>query len=141
MEHLPQFISHHWALGCALVAVLILIYINEWFSQKQAALSLSPQGVVEKINHDAAVIIDLRDQDAFSGGHIIQAIRANADDFKQPKMVKYKTKPIVLVCTKGIQAQALATQLKSQGFTSTMVLAGGLTAWQAAGLPLVKGNK
>ncbi len=141
MEQVSQFIMNHWALCLALVGILLLIYINEWFTKTKGPQAQSPQLVVEKINHEDAVVIDLRDQDAFSAGHIINAIRAAADDFDLPRMDKYKQKNIILVCTRGIQAQTLATKLKSKGFANPMVLAGGLTAWQSASLPLVKGNK
>jgi len=140
MEQLGQFIINHWALCLALVAIILLIYINEWLSQQQLAKALSPQQAVEKINHESAVVIDLRDQEAFSAGHIINAVRAAPDDFNLPRMDKYKTKSIILVCPKGTLSQTLAAKLKSQSFTDVMVLAGGLTAWQIAGLPLVKGK-
>ncbi len=141
MEHITQFAINHWQLCLALVVLLILIGLNELFTQMTSPKALSPQSAVEKINHDSAVVIDIRNQEAFASGHIINAIRASAEDFSLPRMQKYKSKPIILVCSKGIQAQTLASKLKSDGFTSTMVLAGGMTAWQSAGLPLVKGNK
>ncbi len=141
MEQVGQFIMNHWVLSLALVGILLLIYINEWFTKAKGPQALSPQLVVEKINHDEAVVIDLRDQEAFSAGHIINAVRAAADDFDLPRMDKYKQKTVILVCTRGIQAQTLASKLKSKGFVNAMVLAGGLTAWQSAGLPLVKGSK
>lgn len=141
MEQISQFIINHWALCLALVGIILLIQLNEWFTKTQGPQALSPQLVVEKINHDEAVVIDLRDQEAFSAGHIIHAIRATADDFDLPRMDKYKQKTVILVCTRGIQAQTVASKLKSKGFVNPAVLAGGLTAWQSAGLPLVKGNK
>jgi rhodanese-related sulfurtransferase len=141
MEHFSQFITNHWPLWLAFFGILILIYINEWFTQKRAPVSLSPQSVVEKINRENSVIFDLRDKEAFSAGHIIHAIRASAEDFTQPRMAKYKTKSLILVCTKGIHSQSLASKLKTQGYEQVMVLAGGLTAWQNAELPLVKGHK
>jgi len=141
MEQLNQFIMHHWQLCAAFLGILLIIYINEWFTQKRSAVALSPQMAVEKINHEDAVIIDIRDQEAFSTGHIINAVRASAKDFEQPRMSKYKDKPIILVCPRGQQTPALANKLKSQGFSKAMVLTGGIAAWQTAGLPLVKGNK
>lgn len=141
MEQVSQFMMNHWALCLALVGILLLIYINEWFTKTKGPQALSPQLVVEKMNHDDAVVIDLRDQEAFSAGHIINAIRATADDFDLPRMDKYKQKPLILVCTRGIQAQTLANKLKSKGFVTPMVLSGGMTAWQSAGLPIVKGTK
>lgn len=141
MGQLNQFMTNHWELCLAFLVITLLIYINEWISLKKAPKSLSPQAVIEKINHEAATIIDLREQALFSAGHIINAIRATADDFALPRLLKYKNKPVILVCAKGVQSQSLATKLSVQGFEHAMILAGGLTAWQDAGLPLVKGNK
>ena len=140
MGQVGQFIINHWELWLALVVVLLLIFINEFLAQKKRAKELSPQAAVNLINHDNAVIIDLRDSDSFRKGHIIDAIQATADDFEQQKMDKYKTKTLLLVCARGLQSAALATKLREQGFSQPMVLAGGIAAWQAADLPLIKGK-
>lgn len=137
MEHLGQFISNHWQLSAAFIVVLVLMLINELISQKKKAAALSPQLVVDKINNENAVVIDLRDKKAFDNGHIIDAIQAVEADFAQPKMTKYKTKPLILVCDRGIQASSLAAKLKTQGY-SPFVLQGGIEAWKATNLPLVK---
>lgn len=140
MDQIGQFISNHWELWLALIVILLFIFINELLSQKKRAKELSPAAVVELINHSDAVVIDLRDQETFRSGHITDAICASADDFQKSKMDKYKTKPLVLVCARGLQSSALASKLRTQGFTQPMVLSGGLTAWQAASLPLIKGK-
>lgn len=140
MGQLGQFIINHWVLWSLLVIMLILIYINELLTQKKRAKELSPQAAVNLINHDNATVIDLRDADTFSKGHIIDAVRVSAEDFNQQRMAKYKEKPIILVCAKGLQSAPLATKLKQEGFTQPMVLAGGMAAWQAADLPMIKGK-
>ena len=140
MDLLGQFIINHWALWLALVVVLLLIFINEKLAQKKRAKELSPQTAVNLINNDNAVVIDLRDTDTFRKGHIIDSIRATADDFNQQRMDKYKEKPLILVCSRGLQSGPLAAKLKQQGFSQPMVLAGGIDAWQAADLPLIKGK-
>lgn len=141
MEQLLQFYTNHWALGLALVLILALIFINEFLAQKKRAKELSPTAAIEMINHENAAVIDLREAEPFRAGHIIDAIRASTDDFNQHRMDKYKNTPIILVCARGLQSATLATKLRGQGFTQPMVLAGGITAWQAANLPLVKGKK
>lgn len=140
MEHAGQFITNHWQLWLALVVVLLAIFINEFIAQKQRGKELSATAAVEMINHENAIIIDLRDAETFRAGHIIDAINATADDFSQQRMVKYKTKPIIFVCARGLQSAPLTAKLRTQGFTQPMVLAGGIAAWQAASLPLVKGK-
>lgn len=138
MEQLTQFIAQHWQLSAAFVGILILILINELWSQKNNPKMLSPAGVVEYINDKNAIIIDLRPQEAFVSGHITNAMNMQIDD---NRIEQYKTKPLILVCAKGLQSNTYANQLKKQGFEEPMVLNGGMNAWTTAGLPTVKGKK
>jgi rhodanese-related sulfurtransferase len=141
MGQFNPFIFHHWQQITAFIVILLLIVINELLSQRKRSKTLSPQGAIDKINHEDAVVIDLRDQEAFSAGHIINAVRIVPGDLNANRLDKYKNKPIILVCARGLQAEKVANQLKSNGIAEPIVLSGGLSAWQTAGLPLVKGNK
>lgn len=138
MGQLTQFITNHWQLCAALIVVLLFILVNEIISQKKRAAELSPAAAIDMINHDDALVIDIRDTEAFRTGHIINAIRASSEDFQQQRLDKYKDKPLILVCQRGLQAQALAQKLRGLGFSKPMVLAGGIAAWQSASLPVVK---
>ncbi|HBI22239.1 MAG TPA: rhodanese-like domain-containing protein [Legionella sp.] len=138
MDHMAQFITNHWQLWLALVILLAAIFIQELLAQKKRAEELSPAAAVQRMNHDHAVVIDLRDTEAFRTGHIIDSIHATPDEFTQQRMDKYKSKPIIFVCAKGLQSAALAAKLRGLGFTKPMVLAGGIAAWQTAGLPLTQ---
>lgn len=140
MQQLTQFTTNHWQLVLALIVILIIIFINELISLKKRDKELSPSAAVEMINHENAVVFDLRDAEAFRAGHIIDAIHVSADELSEKRMEKYKTKPVILACARGLQSAALATKLRTRGFTQPMVLAGGITAWQTAGLPLIKGK-
>ncbi|KTD50292.1 rhodanese domain-containing protein [Legionella quinlivanii] len=140
MGQLGQFIVNHWALWLGLILILLLILINEIQSQKKRAKEVSPQQAVHFINRDDATVIDLRDLETYRKGHIINSVRASVEDFEQQSLDKYKDKPIILVCAKGLQSTALAAKLRAQGFTAPMILAGGISAWQNADLPLVKGK-
>lgn len=141
MAQLSLFIIAHWELWLALVILLVLIMLNEVVLQKKQPKSLSPAAAVRAINDEQAIIIDLRDETTYREGHIIDAVRASADEFETARMDKYKSQPLILVCARGLQSPALATKLRAQGFTHTMVLAGGIAAWQASNMPVVKGNK
>lgn len=140
MGQIGQFIFNHWLLWAGLVFVLVLILVNELQAQKMGAKSLSPRAAVDLINHQDAVVIDLRDAESYRKGHIIDSMRASKDDFQEQRMDKYKDKPLILVCSKGNQSLELATLLKHQGFVKPFVLEGGLVAWQNAELPLIKGK-
>lgn len=140
MGQIGQFILNHWPLWLALIVILLLIFINELQSQKKQAKALSPQAAVNLINHQDAVVIDIRDAESFRKNHIIDAIRTSEEDFQKQRMDKYKEKPLILVCARGLQSAQLAAKLREQGFSQPLVLAGGMNAWQAADLPVVKGK-
>ncbi|MGQ3888755.1 rhodanese-like domain-containing protein [Legionella sp. CNM-1927-20] len=140
MAQLGHFIINHWLLWALLLVVLIAIFINELAERKKQGQEVSPQAAVKLINENDAVVIDLRDEENYRKGHIINAVRATPESFNGKQMSKYKTKPIILVCAQGLESKTLAAQLRQQGFTQPMVLSGGINAWQNADLPLVKGK-
>lgn len=139
MEQLSQFIKNHPLLWLALMVILILIFVSELLAQKKKSHALSPQAAVDKINNDNAVVIDIRNKELFNKAHIPNAIQVNMDDLSPAKLNKYKNKPLILVCARGIQSLTAANKLRAQGFDA-MVLQGGTEAWQSADLPLVKGK-
>ena len=141
MEHMYEFIVNHWPLWVALLVLLLVIFANELISNKQSAEQVSSQTAVEMMNHENAIVFDLRALDTYRSGHIINSIHATEAEFNSQKMLKYKNKLILLVCAQGIQSQSLAKRLRAQGFINPKVLSGGIAAWISAGMPLVKGRK
>ena len=140
MQQLTQFLNHNWAMSTALVIIFFLILLNEIQFLRKKGKEVSPQNAVHLINHDNAIIIDLRDKENYLKNHIIDAINASAEDFKQKKMARYKDKTIILVCDKGLKSASLSTQLRDQGFNNLLVLSGGMQAWHSAQLPTIKGK-
>ncbi len=137
MNQFSQFIIHHWPLAAAFVVVLLLTFVNEFISQKKKAKEINPQVAVNLINNENAVVIDLRDKEAFKSGHVIDSINARAEDFNENKMNKYKDKNLILICARGQQSPAVAAKIKVLGF-KPLVMSGGIISWQNADLPLVK---
>ena len=50
-------------------------------------------------------------------------------------------RPVVAVIGAGIMGSAMARNLAAAGLENLHVLAGGVTAWEAAGAPLTRGTK
>ena len=138
MDSFFQFISQHWALSVAFVVILLTVLAYEYYCLQKEGKAISTAQAIEQINHFSAVVVDLRNAEVFKKGHIIDAIRATASDFDTPKMQAFKDRPIILVCARGIESQALAPKLHKQGFAKVMTLANGMTSWQTAKLPMVK---
>jgi rhodanese-related sulfurtransferase len=143
MNQLLTFAIHNWVLILTLVIIIILLI----FEEKKGGINLlkgtkqiDPQALINIVNHDSGLVIDLRSETEFNAGHITSAKNIPATEFasKTSSLAKYKDKPVVLVCPNGRSSQNAGTALRKQGFTNVAVLAGGINAWQRAGLPLVK---
>lgn len=140
MQNLFSFLLQYIGLSLAFVAILIAIIILEMKEQTGGPERLSAEQAVELINHHEAVVIDIRDKQAFAQGHIINAINISKDELEKSdaKLGQYKSKPIILVCQAGITAKPVVEQLRKKGYVEAKALIGGLNAWRAANLPLEK---
>jgi len=138
IEKVVFFLTQHWMLSTAFMGLLVVFLANEWF-YPEPKNAKDPNEVIQLINHQDALVIDLRSKEAYTEGHIPSAIHipmANAIQ-KIPSLEKVGKRPIVLVCTLGQDASKVCKTLLSQGL-NVQVLSGGIEAWRRAGLPLVK---
>jgi len=142
MQQFMQFVIHHWLL-CGLFVVLLIFLFIEEARYKGFAGGLSPQQVVQKINHEKVVVLDLRDTRAFEEGHIVGAVNQIAAQVEKDlsKLDKYKEQSLILVDATGQKAAALMTKLRKSGFKEVQLMTGGLSAWKKAELPLKKKGK
>lgn len=140
MQDFVIFAQHHWQLSFGLLLVLILLVILEFIKLRRKAKSINPQQAVNLINHQNAVVVDIRSSESFANGHILESISLTMKemtDGKLNKIEKFRSKPIIVVCARGIEAAKATELLQQKGFQSHL-LEGGITAWSQAGLPLVK---
>lgn len=140
MQDFITFLQFHWLLSLTFVVVIFTLLIIEFVKQKQSATQLSPTQATLMINHQDAVVVDLRSSILFNDGHIIgaQSIPFSELNEKSKKLEKFKSKPIILVCLVGMESPRAAASLKESGF-HVHTLAGGMRAWLDADLPIVKG--
>lgn len=139
MQDITVFIENHWLLTLVLVIALILLILIEFIKQKSGAARLTPRQVTNLINHKDAVIVDLRDSEAFNKGHILNAISLPIKEIeaKIQKIEKFRSQPIVLVCASGVESQRAFVTLQKKGF-NVQVLEGGIKTWREAEMPMVK---
>ena len=137
MESLIVFLGQQWMLvGALMVCIMMLVFHDS----KKAGATLSPQGAVNLINQQDAVVVDLRDAKDYKAGHIVNAINIpyNTFDKRASELEKYKDKPLVLVCKMGQHSGAIGKKLAAQGYTGVRRMSGGMMEWQNSSLPLVK---
>ena len=102
--------------------------------------SVSATEAVMLMNRAKPLILDVRDEAEFAAGHIQGAkhipVAELADRIKD--IEKFKGKPVLVYCQRGMRSRTACTVLAAQQFTSLNQLKGGLDAWQEAKLPVVK---
>ena len=139
-EQFFQFIVNHWALSAALVLIIVLLLLEE-AKNRVSGNKISLQDATTLINRQRGVWIDVRDADAFRQGHIVNALNfppVVGTGISLDKLKKYQEKPLILIGQSDSQVSRTADYLRKQGFQQAYCLAGGLSTWVGAGLPLQK---
>jgi rhodanese-related sulfurtransferase len=101
---------------------------------------LSPSEATIWINRRKAYVLDLRSEEEYKAGHLPGAKFANSSALTAAieKLKLDRKLPVVLVCDNGAQSRKLLAETQKLGFVEVGVLDGGVQAWKAAALPLVK---
>lgn len=109
--------------------------------------ALQPRGkrasalqVTQIINRGKSTVVDVRTPAEFAAGHLRDAKNIPLADFgtRIGELEKSKGRSVVVVCQTGARSDKAVRQLAAAGFDDVVSLDGGLTAWQAAGLPVAK---
>jgi len=137
MQQLIEFAMNHWILVTAFV--LVAGYLIFTLIQGDKG-SVDPSAATEMINHQEAVVVDVRPSADFHKGHIINAISIPSNGFANQigTLNKYKERPIIVSCRSGAQSSAACQQLRKAGFEQVYNLKGGILAWQSANLPITR---
>ena len=135
IEQIIEFSGNHMLLVTALTIAILLLIQNLMAGNKG---NITPVQATEMINHDEAVVIDVRPAADYAKGHIINAINIPASNLQTQKkqMEKYKKKKIIMSCRSGAQSAAACKQLGKQGFENVYNLKGGILNWQSENLPV-----
>lgn len=136
MQQYLEFVGRHWDLFLALVAVVFLLVR----AQKGGGNQLTPQEAIQKMNHEDAVVIDVREPNEVADGKIRDAIHIPLGSLKDKtgELEKYKDKPMIMVCRSGNRSMHGLGVLRKAGFDKLFNLKGGIMAWQSANLPLAR---
>jgi rhodanese-related sulfurtransferase len=89
-------------------------------------------------NNEDLLIIDLRKEAAFSGGHIKNAINIYLGDLEKRRSEIPLGKKVVLVDNDGLWAFQGAVRLFDAGVFNVFALSEGLDAWKQKGYEVVK---
>ena len=104
------------------------------------AANINATEAVLLLNRSKPLVLDVRDATEFAAGHIQGAKNIPVAELsgRLKEIEKFKDKPVLVHCQKGMRAKTACGILKAQQFTQLNNLQGGLDAWVEAKLPLVK---
>lgn len=102
--------------------------------------SMSPKDAYEALKNGEAILIDVREADEFSAQHISFAqslplglLNGGLIDLHFPK-----GKKIIVQCLGGKRGENACAILNTKGLENEIFnIAGGINAWQSAGLPVI----
>ena len=140
MDRLLEYSAHHPYLALLAVAAGLAVLGYETWLRAQNAGALGPQEVIRLMNQGATVL-DLRAAEAYAAGHINGARHFDAVQLASAAeaLKKYKERPLIVYCDRGMTAAGAVRTLVQQGFTKVFNLRGGIAAWRAENLPLARG--
>jgi rhodanese-related sulfurtransferase len=136
-----KFISDPITLASGAVALItgaMIIYTQ--LASRSGSRALSTLEATQMMNSRNAVVLDVRSADEFASGSITNAKNFPLETLKArgTELARFKNRPVIVVCAAGQRSSSAVKQLSADGFTEVFNLGGGVGAWRAAGLPLIK---
>ena len=136
MQQFSAFFVTNWPLFLALAIILFMLVRS--YVGPGATKTVGPMEALQLINHQNALVLDVRTDKEYQDGHIINSMHAPLGMLSNhlSKLAPYKQSPIVVVCRSGARSAQAAATLRKAGFEEVYNLAGGIMAWQSANMPL-----
>ncbi|MDH4134216.1 MAG: rhodanese-like domain-containing protein [Gammaproteobacteria bacterium] len=135
-----QFILNNWSLVLGIVVVLFMLV---WGPLRQLIYGIRHVTVpeaVRMVNHEQAVIVDVREASEYQSGRIPKSVNAPLSGLASGlvQLEKYKSRPVIVVCRTSQRSSRAAVMLRRSQFPNVQVLAAGMTGWQKENLPVEK---
>ncbi|WP_018652343.1 rhodanese-like domain-containing protein [Actinobacillus capsulatus] len=143
-QQLQQFVSAHPILVFAWVAVFVAVLFSLYKGATSKFKTIENAQATQLVNKEEGVFLDLRSEDEFRSGHIVDSHHILPSEIKANNVhpiEKYKDRPVILVDSNGFSAGSSADLLAKQGFSKVYVLKEGILGWRSANLPTVKKHK
>ena len=104
--------------------------------------NVSATEAVMLMSRSKPLILDVRDATEFAAGHIQGAKNIPMAELagRIKEIEKFKDKPVLVHCQRGMRAKSACSILRAQQFSQISNLQGGLDTWVEAKLPLIKGG-
>ncbi len=108
-----------------------------------ALKTIRPEDLARLAQSEAIELIDVRTPVEFEEVHVAFA-KSIPLDALDPRMIlrgRSHAEPLYVICQSGNRAGKACDAIRAAGFTNVLNVEGGTQAWDAAGLPVVRGRK
>ena len=131
--------------GVVVVAVLLVSLLTACGAQSpQATISSLPKEIslqeASTLRDQGAFVLDVREPDEWAQFHIPGATLIPLGDLSERLNEIPTDQTIVVVCRSGNRSQSGRDILLNAGFINVTSMTGGVTEWQAQGLPIATGQ-
>jgi len=101
---------------------------------------IKPAQAAELAQRPGTLVLDVRTLVEYEGGHLPSAVLIPIQQLpgRLAELPQDKKTPILVYCAVGGRSAAAAGLLKAKGYENVSDLSGGISAWESAGLPVVK---
>lgn len=101
--------------------------------------TITPQQAQELIQRNEVDVVDVREPNEWSGGHLPGARLVPLGQLRQSPKQSLPRDGVIFVCAAGVRSETAARLAAQNGLTNVYNLRGGTRNWAKAGLPLVQG--
>lgn len=135
-----QFLENNFMMLLVLISSGLMLLWSFFGNRLRGIKEVDTVGALQLINHKEAVILDVREQKEYDGGHILNAklIPLGKLNDRMNELEKFRDRSIIVMCRSGQRSATATALLGKQGYTQAYNLSGGVIAWQKANLPLEK---
>jgi rhodanese-related sulfurtransferase len=104
---------------------------------KRNITEIAPMEAATEIKRNAAVLIDVREDDEWSEAHAKNAIHLSRGmlEVEIEEKIPDMKQPIICYCGGGGRSALAAESLQKMGYENVRSMAGGFKAWREADLP------
>jgi len=143
MEDITNFLFDQWPLTLAFLFITILIGRSFLEPMITGVKSIKAQDAVRIMNDEGTLVLDVRLDKEYKEGHILDAVHIPLGKLETriPELEKSKGSTVVIYCQSGMRSKQAGNILKKHGFEEMYSVDGGIGAWIAANLPVIKETK
>lgn len=95
----------------------------------------------ERERGSAPRVLDVRSESEWSAGHIAGAMHIEGGRLIEDALSLSAEEPLVVHCAHGDRSTVAVSLLQRRGLQNLRLLFGGLSAWEGAGYPVVRGDE